>query len=118
MRKMITILSLIAVAALAAAFAYPWLAGGRGDPGGARQLVADGAQLLDVRTRDEFAAGHIAGAKNIPVQELEQRLGELGAKDAPLVVYCRSGRRSATAKRLLEAAGWTKVHDAGAMSSW
>lgn len=107
-------LTLLAIAALAAAFAYPLLAGHQS----ARQLVAEGAQLVDVRTREEFAAGHLDGATNIPVQELEQRLGELGPKDAPVVIYCRSGRRSASAKRLLEAAGWTRVHDAGAMSSW
>lgn len=118
MRTMKLALALVSVAALVAAFAYPLLVDRGGGAAPTGPLVADGApQLLDVRTREEFAAGHIDGATNIPVQELEERLDELGAKDAALVVYCRTGRRSAIAKRLLEAAGWTKVHDAGAMTA-
>lgn len=79
--------------------------------------VADGAVLVDVRTDGEFRAGHLDGAVNIPVQTLESRLGEL-EKDRAVVVYCRSGSRSARAKRILEQHGFAKVLDAGAMSSW
>lgn len=84
----------------------------------AHQLVAKGALLLDVRTPSEFASGHLANAVNIPVQELEQRIGEAGPKDRPIVVYCRSGRRSAMAKSMLEKAGYAKVLDIGPMSNW
>lgn len=84
----------------------------------ARQLVAQGARLVDVRTREEFADGHIAGAINIPVQELEQRMGELQSKEQPIVVYCRSGARSARAAGMLRGAGYSVVHDLGAMSRW
>ena len=62
----------------------------------AHRLVSAGATLLDVRTRDEFAGGHVDGAVNIPVDELPARIGEL-ATDRPVVAYCRSGRRSAHA---------------------
>ena len=55
----------------------------------ARRLVESGARLVDVRTPGEFAAGHLPGAINIPVQDLERRLHELGPKQAPIVVYCR-----------------------------
>lgn len=84
----------------------------------ARQLVQAGARLIDVRSSAEFAAGHIPGALNIPVQELGARLNELRPKDAPVVVYCRSGHRSGTAARLLKNAGFAAVHDLGPMSRW
>lgn len=86
----------------------------------ARALVKDkGAFLLDVRTPSEFAEGHIEGATNIPVQELDAKLSTLESKKGQdIVVYCRSGARSAQAKRKLEAAGFTKVHDLGGMSNW
>lgn len=84
----------------------------------AHRLVKEGAVLLDVRTPEEFAAGHVEGAVNIPVQELEHRLEKLPKKDQPIVIYCRSGRRSASAQQLLERAGYTKTYDLGAMSNW
>jgi phage shock protein E len=90
-------------------------------PGGgpqARAAVAAGARLVDVRTPEEFAAGHLPNAVNVPVTELEGRLAELGPKEASLVVYCRSGARSARAKRLLESAGFRTVVDLGAMGNW
>jgi hydroxyacylglutathione hydrolase len=54
--------------------------------------------LLDVRTAEEYAEGHIRGAKLIPVQELEQRISEV-PKDRQVYVYCRSGGRSSRAGR-------------------
>jgi phage shock protein E len=91
---------------------------GAAAPSDPHALVASGARLVDVRTREEFAAGHIAGAVNIPVDELATRLGELGARDHDVVVYCASGMRSASAARLLARAGFTSVHDLGPMSAW
>jgi len=84
----------------------------------ARRRVEAGARLVDVRTSGEFAAGHIPGAINLPVQDLERRMGELTGKDRPIVLYCRSGARSSSAARMLRAAGYTDVHDLGAMSRW
>jgi rhodanese-related sulfurtransferase len=85
----------------------------------AKALVKNGATLLDVRTVEEFAAGHLEGALNIPVDELAHRQAELGAqKDKPVVVYCQSGRRSAKARDLLAASGFTQVKDLGGMSNW
>lgn len=81
-----------------------------------RQRVAAGALLLDVRTTGEFASGHVDGARNIPVQDLAQRMTELGAP-RQVVVYCRSGGRSATAAQLLRQAGHD-VLDVGPMSSY
>jgi rhodanese-related sulfurtransferase len=84
----------------------------------AHDLVAQGALLLDVRSREEFAAGHLPGSVNIPVDELEGRLHELPPSDRPVVAYCRSGMRSGRAKSLLERHGFTQVVNLGPMSAW
>src|SRR5262249_55565088 len=84
----------------------------------AKKLVQEGATLVDVRSPEEFAAEHIDGAVNIPVSELGTRMGELGPKDKPVVVYCMSGIRSARAANTLAEAGFKKVADLGKMSSW
>lgn len=84
----------------------------------AHRLVEAGAQLVDVRSPAEFASGHISGAVNVPVQELDQRLNELQPTDRPIVVYCRSGNRSRAAAQILQSGGFSKVHDLGAMSRW
>jgi rhodanese-related sulfurtransferase len=81
-----------------------------------RGLVRDGATLVDVRTDDEFGAGHVQGAKNIPVHEIEQRLNEI-PKDRKVVVYCRSGGRSASAAAVLQRKGYDVV-DIGPMHAW
>lgn len=84
----------------------------------ARQLVQEGATLLDVRTPGEFSSGHVEGALNISVQSLDQRVGELGDKEKPVVVYCRSGQRSRSAMGFLISQGFTRVYDLGPMSAW
>lgn len=84
----------------------------------ARDLVEEGARLLDVRSPEEFADGHLPGAIHIPVDELPSRLAELEPRHAAVVVYCRSGRRSARAAELLRTSGFDAVHDLGAMSDW
>lgn len=82
----------------------------------AKILVQHGATLVDVRTPSEYAEGHVAGAKNIPLSDLAQHLGEID-KDHAVVVYCHSGRRSAKAAKLLAAEGF-EVHDLGGMNNW
>ncbi len=100
------------------------LAGGETTPAKARRLVREqGALLLDVRSAKEFAAGHVEGAQLLPHDEIATRVAELdeqlgGDRTRPLVVYCRSGRRSSEAKATLEQAGFTQVIDLGAMSNW
>ncbi|NOK06446.1 MULTISPECIES: rhodanese-like domain-containing protein [Myxococcus] len=84
----------------------------------ARRRVEAGATLVDVRTPEEFASGHLPGAVNIPVDELARRFGELGAPQTPLVVYCRSGARSGRAERLLKEQGFQDVFNLGPMSTW
>jgi rhodanese-related sulfurtransferase len=82
----------------------------------AKQLVADGATLLDVRTQAEWTAGHLQGATHIPVDELSSRMGELN-RDSTVVAYCRSGRRAESSAKELRASGYD-VYVLGGMSDW
>jgi phage shock protein E len=80
-------------------------------------MVADGALLLDVRARDEFAQHHLPGSMNVPLDELEQRIRELPSGTRSMVVYCRTGSRSSKAAALLRAYGY-EVHDLGSIGNW
>lgn len=82
----------------------------------ARAWAAAGALVLDVRTPAEFGEGHIEGARNIPVHELGARIGEL-QRGRDVVVYCRSGGRSAAATAILRKASF-RVLDLGPMHAW
>jgi phage shock protein E len=73
--------------------------------------------LLDVRTPEEYADGHISGAVNIPLAELANQLSQV-PQNIPVVVYCRSGNRSAQAATLLKEAGYTQVLDMGGIVDW
>lgn len=87
-----------------------------GDPEAARQawpMIEQGALLIDVRTMEEFAQGHVEGALNIPYQETDKLMSAIGTdKTRPVVVYCRSGNRSGKAKVVLEAKGYTNIFNA------
>jgi phage shock protein E len=75
--------------------------------------------ILDVRTPEEFAQAHIAGALLIPDYELEEKaVSELPDKEAKILIYCRSGRRSELASRLLIGMGYTQVYDFGGIIDW
>jgi rhodanese-related sulfurtransferase len=76
--------------------------------------------VLDVRTAQEFAAGHVPGAINIPHDQVEARIGELEhARDREIVVYCRTGRRSDLALQILAARGFSKLlHLEGDYLAW
>ena len=74
--------------------------------------------LLDVREYPEFAAGHLKGARLIPLGEIERRAGEL-PKDQPIVAMCRTGRRSAEAAATLAGLGYANVNQlAGGVMAW
>jgi len=77
----------------------------------------DGATLLDVRTPDEYAEGHVAGAVLIPLGELADRRDEIPDAD-PLYVICAAGGRSLQAARALVAAGYRAVSVAGGTNGW
>ena len=84
----------------------------------AHQMVAAGAKLLDVRTPNEFAGGHLDGAVNIPLQELPRRFQEIGPPSTAVVVYCAKGPRAAMAEQFLRQQGFGQVHNLGGMGSW
>jgi rhodanese-related sulfurtransferase len=75
--------------------------------------------LLDVRTPEEYQEAHLEGATLIPVGELESRLGELEAqKDKEVIVYCRSGSRSAKASEILSKKGYQVANVEGGITAW
>jgi len=80
-----------------------------------REKIQAGAQIIDVRSPEEFAEEAYPGARNIPVFEIEARAGELGPKDKPIVLYCASGARSAMAARILKSRGFSDVTNAGGL---
>jgi rhodanese-related sulfurtransferase len=79
--------------------------------------VPDGAWLLDVREDDEWTAGHVAGARHIPLGQLGARSDEVPRNEL-IYVICRSGTRSARAAQALAGAGWRAVNVAGGMQDW
>ena len=84
-----------------------------------RLLDAGKAVAVDVREPDEYAVGHIPGAKLLPLGEVNSRAAEvLPEKDAAWLVYCRTGRRSAEAVQKLDALGYSNLYDLGGILSW
>jgi rhodanese-related sulfurtransferase len=77
-----------------------------------KEKVNEGALLLDVRTPGEFRNGNIKGSKNIPLQNLRNEMDSLD-KEKPVIVFCASGSRSSSAKRMLESNGFEEVHNGG-----
>lgn len=73
--------------------------------------------LIDVRTPEEYATGHIADSVNIPLDVLGARMSEI-PRNGPVVLYCRSGNRSATAINILDAAGYSDLYDLGGIIDW
>lgn len=80
-----------------------------------RELVKQGATILDVRTKGEYSGGHIKGSINISVDQLTNNLHKLPNKGKPIITCCASGMRSSSAKSLLKSHGYTVVHNGG---SW
>ncbi len=83
-----------------------------------KKAVQEGAKLVDVRTEGEYAAGHVDGALNLPLNELDRRAKEIGSRKIPVIVYCHSGSRSMVAAGILKRAGFATVFDLGAMGNW
>ena len=77
--------------------------------------LAAGTHLYDVRTPEEYGAGHAEFSTNWPLADIEAGKYPNLAKDGMIAVYCRSGNRSAEAKTLLEKAGFTNVKDLGGL---
>jgi phage shock protein E len=80
-------------------------------------LAKQGAIILDVRSKGEYASGHIKGSINISVDQLGKNLSQLKDKNKPIITCCASGMRSASAKSLLKSNGYTNVHNGGGWSN-
>ena len=74
--------------------------------------------ILDVRTEDEYALGHIENSVCIPVDDLDQRLDELPDKEQTILVCCRSGKSSKLAAEYLDRQGYKNVYDFGGLVYW
>lgn len=84
----------------------------------AYQLYQEKVAFLDVRTPEEWNTAHVPGSTLLPIEDLEERVNEL-PQDLELVVYCRSGNRSAEAARILLAAGFSDVYSMdGGLDDW
>lgn len=89
-------------------------------PADAKALMdSEEVVLLDVRTQEEYNESHIEGALLVPYDEVSKHLDELPAdKDAPIIVYCRSGSRASAAGQTLIKLGYTQVYNMGGISGW
>jgi len=79
-----------------------------------KELLANGAMLIDVRTRGEYAGGHAQNSKNIPLDELSKALPKLD-KEKDIIVVCASGMRSGQAVSMMKQNGFTNCYNGG---SW
>ena len=81
------------------------------------ELIKKGAIILDVRSKMEFAGGHIKNSINIPVEQLSNNLARLKDKNKTIITCCASGMRSGSAKSILLNNGYTDVHNGGGWAS-
>jgi rhodanese-related sulfurtransferase len=87
------------------------------NPTEAKRLVDSGAQLIDVRTEVEYDAGHIAAARHIPLADVQRESANLD-REQPVILYCRSGNRSAPAADAFAASGWDAHSIEGGLLAW
>ena len=124
MKFIIDNIFLVAIAILAGgALLWPALAprGKRATPLQVTQMINRGkTTIVDVRSSEEFAAGHLRDAKHIPLADLGARIGELDkSKNRTVVMVCQTGARSDKAARQLQAAGFEDVHSLeGGLAAW
>ncbi len=82
-----------------------------------KALMKQGAIIVDVRSKAEYAGGHIRNSINIPVDALSSNLAKLANKNLPIITCCASGMRSASAKGILKSKGYAVVHNGGSWMS-
>ena len=126
--KKIAIAVLLAVAGCTAASvaktAPPVAAGAASPPAvivdgkEAHRLVAAGVTVVDVRTPEEFAKGHVPGALNIPYDEIGARVKEIGPPTTPVLLYCYSGGRAEAAAHTLAEKGFSRLYNMEEYDRW
>jgi phage shock protein E len=106
MRRLITTLGLL--------ISLPLMAGEAELNAAVTALQSPDAVLIDVRTAEEFAAGALPGAEQIDLEQIATRISAIAPeKSTPIVLYCRSGRRSSIAEESLQAMGYSNLINAG-----
>ncbi len=78
-----------------------------------KEFVEKGAIVIDVRTYEEFASGHIKGSKNIPLQVIGSKINDIKKLNKPVIACCRSGMRSAQATSILKQHGIDCINGGG-----
>jgi phage shock protein E len=106
----------LGIAALAALLLFQRLRTRKAPASVVLEKIKSGARIIDVRSPQEFAGPSYPKAKNIPLDVLPSRMGDL-PKDKPIVLYCASGARSAQAARMLKKAGFQDVVSAGGLGN-
>lgn len=86
----------------------------------AKELIDNGAILIDVRTIEEYNEGHIENALLLPLDTIDEQTTKekILTKDTTVILYCRSGNRSAQAGIILYNLGYTNVYDLGSINNW
>lgn len=82
-----------------------------------KEIIDSATLFVDVRTKEEFDAGHLEGAVNIPLGDIAKRKQEIkGLGHTPVVFYCRSGNRSGSAVAFLQREGYGKIYNGGSLT--
>lgn len=81
-----------------------------------KELVSNGAIIVDVRSISEYKGGHIPGSKNFPLDNIRTKVADLKKLNKPVITVCRSGARSGMARSILKSAG-IEVYNGGAWTS-
>lgn len=111
-------LTAIAIVAGIYFFIRLWSVMQRSDSQSVIRALAEGAIVVDVRSPLAFSGGHYPGAINIPLDLIDAAIATASVRrHHPLVLYCATGMRSASAQRILQEAGFTRVFNAGALSN-
>jgi phage shock protein E len=82
-----------------------------------KEMISQGGQLIDVRSHFEFTSGALPGAVNIPLNQIHYHAENID-KEKPVLLYCRSGQRSAYAKQIMQVLGFTQLYNIGCYSSY
>jgi phage shock protein E len=82
-----------------------------------KEMLSQGGQLIDVRSHFEFTSGALPGAVNIPLDQLHYHADNID-KEKPILLYCRSGQRSAYAKQIMQVLGFTQLYNIGSYAAY
>ena len=82
-----------------------------------KQILSQGGQLIDVRSHFEFTSGALPGAVNVPLEQIHYHAENID-KETPILLYCRSGQRSAYAKQIMQVLGFTQLYNIGSYAAY